>query len=382
MAEPRILFVAGEPSGDLHASFLIRELKRLHPGIKTFGMGGARMKEEGVEILQRIEDLAVVGLWEVVYRLPKIRKALSTLCRALKERKPDLLLLIDYPGFNLRLARQAKKEGFKVLYYITPQVWAWGKWRLRQMKRWVDRAIVILPFEEKLFQDVGVPTTFVGHPLLDIVHSQLSRSELCHSLKLSPAKPLIGLLPGSRKGEVERILPLMLQCAEEIQKEIKASFVVPLAPGIEQKEIWKRVKHRYPRIGSSSELRIINGNTYEVMKNADLLLVASGSATLEAALLGTPMVILYKLSPLSYWIGKRIVRVQNLGLVNIVAERRVVPEFIQSSARPSLVVPEAISLLTDEDRRNRMRQDLKEVKERLGEPGAPVKAAKAVLEEL
>ena len=376
MTDPKILIVAGEPSGDLHASSLVREMRSLHPKISFFGMGGKRMEEEKVEILHGIEDLALMGFWEVFSHLPKIQKAFRILIRALKERKPDLVLLVDYPGFNLRLARLAKRNGFKVLYFITPQVWAWGKWRLEQIKNCVYRALLILPFEKNLFQESGIPSTYVGHPLLDMVHADLSRSELCSLLNLPPENPLIGILPGSRKGEVKRILPLMLQCAEEIQKNSKASFVIPIAPGLEEKEISKRANHRI------SQLRTINGKTYEVMKNADLLLVASGTATLEAALFGTPMLILYKLSLLSYWIGKRIVRIRNLGLVNIVAEERVVPEFIQFNATPKKIVPEAISLLTDEERRRKIKEDLKRIRERLGKPGATRRAAEAVLAEL
>jgi lipid-A-disaccharide synthase len=379
MAEKKVMIIAGEPSGDLHAASLVRELKTLNRGLTFFGMGGKRMEEEGVEILQGIEDLALVGFLEVIRHLRKVRNVLSNLRRSLKELNPDIVLLVDYPGFNLRFARHAKLDGFKVLYFITPQVWAWGKWRIQQMKRWVNRAIVIFPFEEKLYRENGIPTTFVGHPSLDLVESELTRTELCQSLNLPHDQPLIGILPGSRKGEVKRMLPLMIQCARRIQSQINSSFVVPLALGIEPGDI---LNSNHPSLEKHPNMRVVNGKTYDVMKNADLLLIASGTATLEATLFKTPMLILYKLSPFSYWIAKRFVKIENYGLVNIVAEKKIVPEFIQFKARPSLVVPEAISLLTDNKRREKMREYLNMVKEKLGKPGAAKKAAEAVLVEL
>ena len=368
---PKLLVVAGEPSGDLHGANLIEELKKLTPGVEVFGIGGDRMRNVGVELIHNSRDLSLIGFLEVIHHLPSLRRVMRDLFYSMVEREPDLVLLIDSPGFNLRFARVAKLRGYRVLYYIAPQVWAWGKWRMRTMAKSVNRVIVTLPFEERLWQDFGIDTSFVGHPLLDVVERHLSRDEFCLEFGIQPELPIVGLLPGSREEEVERILPLMLLSIRNLPD---FNYLLPLAPEVRGSKVERMAKRIFPGV------KIVEGVTYEVMGSADLLLVASGTATLEACILGTPMLIVYKVSPPSWLIGKALVKTPHIGLVNILAGREVCPEFVQFSAKPEGLSSAILNLLREG--RAPMVAELREVRQLLGERGAAEKAARIVMREL
>jgi len=362
----RILIVAGEPSGDLHGAYLVKELKKIAPDIEFFGIGGDRMKEEEVDLIYHINDISVVGILEVLSRLNFIRKAMRSLYYAMVERNPSTVILIDYPGFNLRFARLAKEMGLVVIYYIMPQIWAWGMWRAHWIRRFVDKAIVILPFEKPIYDRMGLDVCFVGHPLLDVI-----------GVGHSSTKDIIGLFPGSREDEVKRILPIMLRCAKELANE---KFSIALAPGIKKKLVSEMVKQIYPCAASCGEVEIFEGSPYEIMERAKLLLVASGTATLEAAIVGVPMLILYKLAPLSYFLGRLLVNIPYIGLVNILAGSEVIPEFIQWDGKPSKIVPHMRKLLTNQAARQEMERALISIKNMLGEKGAAARAAQIINE--
>lgn len=356
----KLLIVAGEPSGDLHGANLVKELKKLTPDVEFFGIGGDRMKKEGVDLIYHMNDISVVGVLEVLSRLNLIRKAMRSLYYAMKERNPNAAILIDYPGFNLRFARLAKEMGLPVIYYIMPQIWAWGMWRAHSIRRFVDKAIVILPFEKSLYERIGLETHFVGHPLLDII-----------GVSDTLPKDIIGFLPGSREDEVKRILPIMLRCAKELADE---KFCIALASGIKKKLVSEMVEQIYPKV------EVFEGSPYEVMKRAKLLLVTSGTATLEAAIIGIPMLILYKVAPISYLLGRLLVNIPYIGLVNILAGSKVVPEFIQWNAKPSKIVPHMRKLLADQVARQEMERALISIRNMLGEKGATTRAAQIIYE--
>ena len=365
-----IMIVAAEPSADLHGSCLVEEIRQRRSDLSFFGIGGPRMQQVGVEIICRMEDLAVIGFTELIGRLILLRRVFSQTVSLLKQRRPALLILIDYPGFNLLLAKKAKDLGIPVMYYIAPQVWAWWRSRVRKIARWVSKMVVVFPFEVPFFAQYGVDVEFVGHPLLDVVRSELSKTEFCQQWSLSPQAPLLGLLPGSRRQEVKRLFPVMLETARILKGKFAGLQVaVSRVEGVDISLYQQAVN------GTDFEVKIVEGTPYEMMAHADLLLVASGTATLEAAILGTPMLILYKIAPLSYLIGRTVARVSNIGLVNIVATKQIVPEFVQSQARPERIASETLKILKDRDRARTMRRQLAAVKERLGPPGATQRAA-------
>ncbi len=370
---PKLLVVAGEASGDLHGANLLGRLLKMGAHFEAFGIGGDRMRSCGVDLVRHFRDLSVVGFSEAVRRLPSLRGAMRDLFHSMVEKKPDVVLLIDYPGFNLRFARLAKLKGYRIVYYITPQVWAWGGWRIKQLSKFVDRLIPVLPFEKKLYEDFGLNVSFVGHPLLDVVQRRLSREDFCTRLGFDPEVPIIGILPGSRGDEVKRILPTMLLSLQSLGN---AQYLLLLSPHIERQNVEKTVAQLLPRV------RILNGMTYEAMSSSDLLLVASGTATLEAAILGTPMLIVYRVSPLSWLIAKILVKVPYIGLVNIVAGREVVPEFIQFKATPKRLSRVITQLLEDREKRESIRAELNRVKHLLGERGATERAAEILMEML
>lgn len=370
---PRLLVVAGEPSGDLHGANLLHQLKQMDSRLEAFGIGGDRMQKCGVELIHHFGDLSVVGFSEVVRRLPSLRGVMSDLFHSMLARKPDMVILIDYPGFNLRFSRLAKVRGYRTVYYITPQVWAWGEWRIRQLSRWVDKLIVVLPFEKELYEGLGLNVSFVGHPLLDVVEKRMSRQHFCSSLGLDPEVPILGILPGSRTHEVRRILPTMLISLKSLDS---AQYVLALSSHIQRSTVEQLIRRFLPQV------RIVTGMTYEVMSSSDLLLVASGTATLEAAILGTPMLIVYRVSPVSWLIARMLVKVPHIGLVNLVAGKEVAPEFVQFQATPRRLSPMIRQLVEDGDGREAMRRELRRVRTLLGEKGATLRAARIVMEML
>ncbi|MBI3455135.1 MAG: lipid-A-disaccharide synthase [Candidatus Rokubacteria bacterium] len=370
-----MLVVAGEASGDLHGATLARALTTLAPGVALAGMGGTRMAAAGVRILHGIDRAAVVGGTEVLGRLPALWRIFRDLVRRLREERPRVLVLIDFPGFNLRLARQAHKLGIPVVYFLAPQVWAWRRGRLRVMARHVTRVLAVFPFEVALYREAGVPVEFVGHPLLDVLPAfdrEVAREGLA-----SERERLIGLLPGSRAEEVRRHLPVLLGAAARIRRRVpQARFALPVAPTVSLAAV------AGPVDASHLGIQVLRSEAYRVMAAADLLLAASGTATLEAACYGTPMVVLYRLSPVSYALARLLVRgVSAISLPNIIAGRAAVPELIQGSATPARVARAALTLLEDDAARVAQRVVLREVRARLGERGAGERAARAVLRE-
>jgi lipid-A-disaccharide synthase len=370
-----VLIVAGEASADLHGSNLVRAIKTLDPAIGFYGIGGKQMEEAGVKILIPASDMAVVGLTEVFSKLPKILKAHRTLKNLLKNRPPDLLIPIDYPGFNIHLAGLAKRYEVPVLYYISPQVWAWRTGRVKKIAKRVDRMAVILPFEEGFYKERGVDVEYVGHPLLDSVPQHLDRDEMTRKMDLENAYPVLGLLPGSRNEEIGNHLPVMIKAVEILSFHYPhLRGLLPVAPTIPPELVQSFLKQ------SSAEIRISQSSIYDTLTVCDLALVASGTATVETAILGVPMVLVYRASKITYWVGKRVIKVPFLGLVNLVAGEQVIPELIQDDVTPDRLAQAAFEILEGGQKRENMIEKLGMVKERLGRGGASKKTAKIAIE--
>jgi lipid-A-disaccharide synthase len=366
-----VMIVAGEASGDMHGASLVREMQKRDPSLNFYGIGGNRLKEAGVKLLANASEMAVVGLTEVIAKLGRFITVMNLMKKSLDDVKPDLVILIDYAGFNLRLAKAAHQRGIKVFYYISPQVWASRQGRIQQIKKFVNKMAVILPFEVDTYAHKGFIVEYVGHPLLDLVKTEYSRLESRKKFGLVENITTIGLLPGSRMSEVVKLLPEMLKAAEIMARKIPdIQFVLPLADTLNEKNIADIIS------GSAIKVNIINGRTYDVISCADLAIVASGTATLETALLGIPMIIVYKISPLTYFIGKMIITVKNIGIVNIIAGKTIVPELIQNEANGPRIADEALAILTNDERRHEIIRDLAEIRAKLGTPGAAIRAAK------
>lgn len=356
--------MAGEASGDLHGSNLVKALKRIHPETKFSGVGGTRMREAGVDIIVSSSKIAVVGLTEVFKKIPIILDALKTVKRAIKEKQPALVVLIDFPDFNLNVARYARRSGVPVLYFISPQVWAWRKGRTRTIARRVNKMAVILPFERDFYAKCGVPVSYVGHPLLDVCPPVENRSETAKKLGLRTEGPLIGLLPGSRFEEIRNMMPAMTEAARMLlERYPSARFVLSLAPGVEMEFINKFIPRGLP-------VEIISKNLYKYLNAFDVAMVASGTATLEAALMETPMVIVYKVSRLSYRVGRLVIKTPAIGLANLVAGEKYFTELIQHELTPERLYAEIVSILEEPSVRSRIRKGLSRVRLRLGESGA------------
>ncbi|MDO9026248.1 MAG: lipid-A-disaccharide synthase [bacterium] len=366
----KLMIIAGEISGDLHGGQLVKELKTLDPGLEIFGIGGDRMQAGGMELLYHVNELSFMGLAEVLGHLPFIRSVMKKLEGELYTRKPDAVVLIDYPGFNLRFARKVKKAGIPVVYFISPKVWAWGRGRVRKIRKLVDKMLCILPFEEEFYRGRRVNACYVGNPLMDAVNPGQSREQFYKNNGMDPKLPLLGLLPGSRKQEIELILPVMLQTAMMLKgKDPALQFALGLAPGMDRERVEDMIAV------SGLEVTLIESSAYGLMAHSRLLLVASGTATLEAGISGTPMIIIYKTSPLTYFIGRRLIKVPDIGLVNLVAGKRVVPEFLQGEARPGAIFLMAQVLLAEGRPRQVVMAELAKIRDILGEPGAAKRAA-------
>ncbi|MCB2206559.1 lipid-A-disaccharide synthase [bacterium] len=358
---PVIMLVAGEASGDLYGARLIREFRSEHPDAVFFGIGGDHMQEEGMELLYHIRDTAIMGFVEVLKHYPFLKEMFRTCQEAYAERKADAAVLIDYPGFNLRLAEKIKEMQGKVLYYISPQVWAWGKNRARKMKALVDHLAVVFPFEEQIFRDEGIPTTFVGHPLLEILE-HTDRDSFLEEWDLPKDKPLLALLPGSRKQEIQRLLPEMLDAADRIQQ--KTGCAVAVGAARQPDEMYMQWMDAYP------DFRLLRDATHALMQHSYAAIVASGTATVETAYYETPMVIVYKASTLNYQIGRHLVNVKDIGMANILAGKRIVPELLQSSANAEYIAYYTLHYFNDSEQYEKTRQELRGVREKMGSPGA------------
>jgi lipid-A-disaccharide synthase len=368
----QVMMIAGEASGDLHGGGVVRELRRLRPGVQVFGIGGDRMRAEGMELVRHISAMAFMGFAEVVRNLPFIRRVEAEMEGLLRDRRPDVVVLIDYPGFNLRFARTAKRHGVPVLYYISPQVWAWHRSRVGTIKGLVSAMKVVFPFEVEIYRAAGVDVEFVGHPLVESLGDNGIRAEVLARLGLDPAGRVLGLFPGSRRQEIERVLPAAGEAALALHRKLGVQVALGLAPNLDEAFVRSRLPAALP-------VRIVAGDTHALMQWSDAAVVTSGTATLETGWYGTPMMVVYRTSPLTYAIGRALVDVPAIGLVNIVAGRKVVQEFIQGALTPAALQAEAERILTDTEYAAGMRRDLGVIRERLGAPGASVRVAQGIV---
>ncbi|MDO8525902.1 MAG: lipid-A-disaccharide synthase [Candidatus Omnitrophota bacterium] len=374
MKQNKILIVAGEPSGDLHAASLVRSLKALDPGLQFFGMGGTILKDAGADITFDISALALVGFVEVWKNIWAVGRTYKGLLRKIDMERPSLAILVDYPGFNLRLAKELKKRAIPVIYYISPQVWAWGRDRINLIKRYVDRIIVFFKFEEELYKLRGINAEFAGHPLVDTVRASRTREETLKIYGLSKDKAAIALLPGSRSNEITTLLPIMARAAKLINARMPdTQFVIARYPDL------ARGMYERAVLESGADIKIADGDAYNVVASADFAIVASGTATLETAIIGTPLIIIYKVKLLTYIAYNFVARLRFLGIVNIIAGKEVAPELLQYAATPEKISEKAVSLLSDGKKLEQMRKELAGVKRSLGSPGASARAAGAVL---
>jgi len=370
----RVLIIAGEASGDLYGGNLVKAIRTLDPSIYFLGVGGSHMQEAGVRLLRYAEEMAVVGL-PGGKRLLTIFEAFREISASLIHWRPDLIILIDYPEFNLMLAGRAKRHGIPVMYYVSPQIWAWRSGRIDTIRRRVDRMVVILPFEEKLYQEAGVKVSFVGHPLLDLIEVKNEEGSLCRRYTKNGSRKLIGLLPGSRSSEISRLLPVMLDTAAILVDMIpNIHFLIPLASTISREQVNPYLN------GRNLPLTVVTDSTHEVIRACEMIVAASGTVTLEAAILGTPLVVVYKVNPLTYWLGKRLVKVNYVSLVNIIAGETVAPELIQHEVTPELIARESMKIFNDDERKEWIKRRLQYVRHELGTPGASDKAAAIALE--
>jgi len=370
----RLLLSCGEASGDLYAGALTRELRALDGAIEVEGLGGPQFAAAGGRLIDDYRGFAVTGLTEAVFKIPRAWATLRRLVAAARTHRPDALVVIDFPDFNLPLARQLKKSGVPVVYYVSPQIWAWRPRRLTTIGAVSDRVLVIFPFEEQIYRDGGVPVEFVGHPLVDLARASGDRDDLRARLGLLPDAPAIAILPGSRPNEVARILPDLVQAAILIRaREPRAHFVVARAPNLEDR-LFDIARHP-----AGLPIQIVENRTDDVLAASDLALTASGTATVQAALHDTPMVIVYRLSPITYMLGRPLVRLDTFGMVNLIAGETIVPELIQNAFTPEAVAHEAVAILMDRARAARIRDGLARVRARLGPPGASRRAAEAIL---
>lgn len=373
--EKKVLVVAGEASGDIHAADLIRHLKKIYPGAYFYGLGGKKLKAEGVELLCDMTDLAVVGFFEILKNYASFKKIFNDLVQKTKEVSPDVAILVDYPGFNLRLAAQLKKLNVKIVYFISPQVWAWGAQRIQFIKKTVDLMLVLFKFEEILYGDGKFNVKFVGHPLLDIVKPSMNRERLFAAIGFNKNYKTIALLPGSREREVTNHLPVMLRAAQKIHKEAgETQFLICRSTTV-RREIFKEILDK-TKIDFS--YKVLDDQSYEGIAASELVIVASGTATLETAILNKPMVIIYKVSFLTWLLAKLFIKIPHIGLVNVVAGEKIVPELIQFDATPKKISETSLRLLRDKKALEKIHAELYALKNTLGIPGACARAAEEI----
>lgn len=375
------MIVTGEASGDLHGANLVKALRFKQPGLQFCGMGGPELAALGVEILYDAAKVSVVGVFEVFFHLKDIWLAQRALRRRLMEDPPDLLILIDLPDFNLLLAKKAKKLGVPVFYYISPQLWAWRSGRVKTIKARVDKLGVILPFEEEFYRLRGVAATYVGHPLLDTVKISTPREQFLQLHNIPPDNRIIGLFPGSRKREISSLLPILLGAADILQQNFseKIVFFIPRASTIGSAEFAAAGLDKYRQL---LDIRIIEEDRYTMMAACDAVVTASGTVTLELAILEVPMIVVYKLAPLTYYLGKLLVNVDFFSLVNLIAGYAAVPELLQHEVTAPTIAAELSAIITVPARKYKIQQALKEVREKLGESGASEKVAAVALQML
>ncbi|WP_110954108.1 lipid-A-disaccharide synthase [Anaerosinus massiliensis] len=370
----KVMISVGEASGDLHGASIAAELKKIKPDIKLFGMGGKAMRAAGVEITHDFADLNVMGFFEVIKNLPRFFKLRDELVEVMKKEKPDVLLIIDYPDFNIRLAKCAKKLGVPILSYIPPSAWAWRKGRAKSVAKIVDKIASIFPFEAEVYKKAGAEVVFVGHPLVDIVKPSMTKEEAYQHFSADPACPVVLLLPGSRAQEITSLLPVMLEGAEKIQEDHpNCQFFLPVASTISQEMLQNMMKDYKVNVS------FVHENIYDLMNIANVGIAASGTVTLEAAILNLPVVVVYKMPSITYFIGKLLVKIPNISLPNIVANERIIPELLQDEVTAEHIACEAITLLEENEKSEMVHQNLLKMKKTLGEQGAVRRVAEEVL---
>jgi len=374
---PCLMMVAGERSGDLYGAELAVALRERLPEPKLFGCGGEAMRLAGVDTVVDAHQLTMIGITEVIGGLPRAYRAFHALLAEAGKRGPQLAVLIDFPDFNLRLAKQLQKRGIRVVYFVSPQVWAWRKSRLKQLKARIDKMLCIFDFEEAIYREAGIPVQYVGHPLVDLVRPRLTRKQFLGELGLEPAVATVALLPGSREKEVRNILPTMLEAAHRLSFSHKAQFVVALAPTLDSR--WLETTLLEPYVGRAT-VRVASHATHDALQHCEVAIVASGTATLEAALLERPMVVVYRVSRLTWRLGGLFVKVPFYSMVNILASKLVVPELIQSDFTATSLATRVEYLLDHPQAQQEMVQELRALKKRLGPGGAVSRAADAVVE--
>ncbi|MGO9641372.1 MAG: lipid-A-disaccharide synthase [Candidatus Acidiferrales bacterium] len=367
MPPKQILISAGESSGDMYAARLAAELQKRLP-VELFGMGGPRMREAGVELIADSAEVAVVGIQEALSKIPKLLGIRNRVISEARRRKPAIAILTDFPGFHLRLARKLKSAGIPTVYFICPQFWAWRPWRANLVRKRFVRGLCIFPFEEDWYRKRGVAADFIGHPLVGEVRATQTREEFAAAHGLDPARPIVALLPGSRHSELAQHMPVLLDACPAIAQGRGAQFVLAVAPDVQPEGLARYLRPNVP-------VTLVTGATYDVVGAADLAIVSSGTATIETALLGTPMIVIYRLSALSAALVRPMIRTPLIAMVNLIAGRRVVPELIQGEFTPKRVADEAGRLLDSPEAREQMRRDLADVRARLGPPGAIARAA-------
>ena len=364
-----ILIVAGENSGEKYGADLVHQFKKLHPSLSFFGIGGKHMEREGVNLLFPVEELAVVGVFEIISHLPRIKKIFNKIKREIKRQKPSAAVLIDSPDFNLRLAKKLKKLSIPILYYISPTVWAWRKGRLKTIKKTVDKMMLIFPFEEKIYGEYGIPAVYVGHPLKERVKASLTKDEFLEKYGLSAQKKLISLLPGSRRSELKYHIPVLTEALERIKSEWDTQFVLLLAENLEKNFLLSLIP---PWLKG---LKILGEDHYEAIASSDLVLSACGTANLEAAFLETPLVSFYRISPLTYFFVHRLAAIKNFSIVNILAGESIIPELIQQDFTAQNIFEETKKIFNSEEQRSEMIAEFRKIKKILGEKTAPQNTA-------
>ena len=396
--EKRIIIIAGEPSGDLQAGLLIAKIKEIEPQTQVLAMGGNCLRRAGALVFQNIQGLSVLGFFDALKKIGEFRQLLRTVLAKIEEVKPEAVILVDFSGFNLRLAKKINKR-FKTIYYISPQVWASRRGRIRTIKKYIDKMLVIFEFEKEFYAKFGIEAEFIGHPLLDIVKPSMSKETARREFGLKEESPVFALLPGSRTGEVKRILPIMLKSARLIQEKIPAAQFIISKPSSLDNAIYERILNSVIPAQASGlaarqagiqttgspignlnlEVKLIASRQYDCLNIADLVLVCSGTATLETAITQKPNVIIYKMGLLNYLLYRPLVKIPFIGMENIVAGKLIAPEFIQFKAKPKAIALKVLEMFRDKNQYELTRKELAGIKEKLGPPQAPLRAAKSVL---
>ena len=370
-----LLIIVGDKSADLYGAKLVHELKKIDSSINIVGTGGEKMREEGVKILYDVKDMSVIGLWEAVSKVSLIRKIKRDILKLLDTNTINAAVLLDFPGFNLHIAAEIRGRNIPVIYYISPQIWAWGSGRIKKIKKRVNKMLVILPFEVDIYRNAGVDVRFIGHPLFDVIRVDGDKEYLCSQLGLNPSSPIIGILPGSRNKEVRFLLHSMIDGALLIKKKIPdAQFILPRAREVDESYIKKIISDK------GADIKVVNGNSYGVMSVSDISIICSGTATLEAAILGSPVLIVYRLSKITELIGRKFLKVKHWGLVNILAGKEIVPELEQEEVNGENISAYVISVLKSEKKRKFIEQKLYEIASSLGGSGASRIAAEEIVE--